>query len=225
MHITHTSGPDQVYPPFPRSNLFQERPFLRPCPCQSQSPSPPVVSEPGRSRLSLPSPLLSVTAEKRGLRPSEARVQTEPLLLPAGGAVGRRDGRVPPARGLASHPRGGWRWVSGGCGLGSGRSGCPPRRRGAWASPGPRPRLGVSALAMAGPARVRAPRGPGSGRGRDRGLRVRRRGDPNKAGSARRSPAPPTAAASQPSLTIAANAFGVGVSEGLQWCPAGFTRS
>lgn len=101
MHITHTSGPDQVYPPFPRSNLFQERPFLRPCPCQSQSPSPPVVSELRRSRLSLPSPLLSVTAEKRGLRPSEARVQTEPLLLPAGGAVGRRDGRVPPARGLA----------------------------------------------------------------------------------------------------------------------------
>lgn len=135
---------------------------------------------------------------------------TEPLLLPAGGAVGRSEGRDPPARGLAL----GLGRV-GGCGLGSGRSGFPPRRRGAWASPGPRPRLRVSALAMAGPASVRALRGPSSGRRRDRGLRVRRRGDPNKAGSARAALACATDGSGCPAFSPSrANAIRVWVSEG-----------
>lgn len=105
--------------------------------------------------------------------------------------------------------------ASGGCGLGSGRSGFLPRRRGAWASPGPRPRLRVSALAMAGPAPVRALRGPSSGRRRDRGLRVRRRGDPNKAGSARAALACATDGSGCPAFSPSrANAIGVWVSEG-----------
>lgn len=109
---------------------------------------------------------------------------------------------------------GAWRW---GWGEWERRPGVGAERVSAL-SPGNVDLAGAKAQAR----RVRAGHGQTrSGKGSARtGLRQAWGGTPDKAASARRSPAPPPAEASQPLLTSRANAFGVRVSPGLQY-PAG----